>query len=295
MYVCYVYGDSALTSRCIQICSSSRLLVWLSPVLSAADAVPSPSPSPPSPAWSSTDQPGRETARFTSAGTPTLTWTIPTWTHPAPHLALSKTKPKLICQMLFAISTVKDGDVTWASYQPSLIFLDSASEPVAFLHAARAWAAYSFLSTAHTWDRKRALHQADKCLYTVKHQCNLNSAFYQSLCKSSLLFVLSCLAVHGAATKWWQTIKVWIGAIMPGGLQWCYSNVIHIIFQGFTWLHVDLSPVLGEVKELFQPSSADGCVQGSTLTHRAGETVPRRGNEWRLLPGGCKINSHNKT
>lgn len=34
----------------------------------------------------------------------------------------------------------------------------------------------------------------------AKYQCDLHSA-YQSLCKSSLLFVLSCLAVHGAPVK----------------------------------------------------------------------------------------------
>lgn len=74
--------------------------------------------------------------------------------------------------------------------------------------------------------------------------------------------------------------------------RWVQHNTYSILLQCFTWLYVGLSPVLREVKELFQPSSADGSVQGSTLTHRAGGTVPWQGNERRLLPGGCKINSH---
>lgn len=103
-------------------------------------------------------------------------------------------------QMSFTVDST-GADVAWASYQPSLLFLDSASEPFASLLPAPMWAACSFLSTAHTWDTMRMLHTADECLCPVKNKCNLNSA-YQSLCRSSLLFVLSCLAVHGAPTNY---------------------------------------------------------------------------------------------
>lgn len=41
---------------------------------------------------------------------------------------------------------------TWTPHQPSLISLDSAFEPFAFLPPAQVWAACSFLSAAQTWE-----------------------------------------------------------------------------------------------------------------------------------------------
>lgn len=183
------------------MCSSSSLLVCLSPVLSAGDAVQSLSQSPPSLIWLSTSQPVKKmTAKLTFTWASTLTEMTATIMEvsPASNSTLSMAERSYVIYNFY----INGEDVR--SYKPSLIFLDSASEPFAALLPARGWAACSFLSAAHTWDGIRLLHTADRCLHSVRQQRNFNSA-YQSLCKSSLLFVLSCLAVHGAPTKWSQT------------------------------------------------------------------------------------------
>lgn len=79
--------------------------------------------------------------------------------------------------------------------QPSLIFLDLASKPVASLIPAQAWSACSFLSTAHTWDRTRERYTQLMNVYTprssvistvltrvcVSLHCSLLSVVWQSM------------------------------------------------------------------------------------------------------------------
>lgn len=142
-----IYGHSALTSRHIQICSSSRLLVGLSLVLSAADAALSLFLSPPSPVWSLNVQPEKKMMeKFTLVRSPTS---------PPPTLCVPVGSvegwAKVNLSNVVHSSYSNSGDVSW--YQPSLIFLDSASEPFLFLLPVGVWAACSSLSGAHTWNR----------------------------------------------------------------------------------------------------------------------------------------------
>lgn len=66
-------------------------------------------------------------------------------------------------------------------------------------------------------------------------ECVLDSA-YQSLCRSVLLLVLSCRAVHGAPTTLRQTQWVWTAVIKPWKLIFSpYSHVMMMFYLTSQW------------------------------------------------------------
>lgn len=157
------------------------------------------------------------------------------------------------------------------------------------------------------------------CCNTTLQMFHLHFA-YQSLCNSSLLFVLSCFAVHGAPKILRHRKQIDSNSTtMLGDKCWNYRSATVVLWQHiawvlltqdwavivkvvsksfiiwwFTWFHCGLSPVFRGVKELLEPPPADGCVQGATLTQRTGDTEQTWGNKWRLFSVGAKKYSQYK-